>query len=143
MLSPNLSGSAPVRIFNQGGHPYINQIHIIHKLHAIQDLQKAASHKVCVSRTTLINLNNVIHKKKIETVLMETVQSPWINKTFCCIQRPQQRPLDKRIYNTEMKFWAVLGSRGCREKNLPTAISMQLFGVIFSTFCGQKQIQKY
>ena len=36
-----------------------------------------------------------------------------------------------------MKFWAGLGSRGCREKNLPTAISMQLFGVVFSTFCGQ------
>ena len=38
-----------------------------------------------------------------------------------------------------MKFWAVLGSRGCREKNLPTAISMQLFEVVFSTFCGQKK----
>jgi hypothetical protein len=24
--------------------------------------------------------------------------------------------LDKRIYKTEMKFWAVLGSKGCREK---------------------------
>ena len=39
-----------------------------------------------------------------------------------------------------MKIWAVLGSRGCREKNLPTAISMQLFGVVFSTFGGQKKI---
>jgi hypothetical protein len=39
-----------------------------------------------------------------------------------------------------MKFWAVLGSRGCREKNLPTAISMQPFEVVFSTFCGQKTI---
>jgi hypothetical protein len=48
--------------------------------------------------------------------------------------------LDKRIYKTEMKFLAVLGSRGCREKNLPTAISMQLLGVVFSTFCGQKII---
>jgi hypothetical protein len=37
-----------------------------------------------------------------------------------------------------MKFWAVLGSWGCREKNLPTAISMQLFEVVLSTFCGQK-----
>ena len=55
-------------------------------------------------------------------------------------QRFYQRWLDKRIYKTEMKFWAVLGSRGCREKNLPTAISMQLFGVVFSTFCGQKKI---
>jgi hypothetical protein len=41
--------------------------------------------------------------------------------------------LDKRIYKTEMKFWAVLGSWGCREKKIPTAISMQLFGVVFST----------
>ena len=39
-----------------------------------------------------------------------------------------------------MKFWAVLGSQGCREKkHLTTAISMQLFGVVFSTFCGQKK----
>ena len=42
-----------------------------------------------------------------------------------------------------MKFWAVLGSRGCREKKLPTAISMQLFEVVFSTFCGQKNIFKF
>jgi hypothetical protein len=47
--------------------------------------------------------------------------------------------LYKRIYKTEIKFWAVLGSRGCREKKLPTAISMQLFGVVFSTFLGQKK----
>jgi hypothetical protein len=40
---------------------------------------------------------------------------------------------------TEMKIWAVFGSQGCREKNLPTAISMQLFGVVFPTFCGQKE----
>ena len=46
--------------------------------------------------------------------------------------------LYKKIYKTEMKFWAVLGRRGCREKTLQTAISMQLFEVVFSTFCGQK-----
>ena len=46
-------------------------------------------------------------------------------------QRPQQRRLYKRIYKMETKFWTVLGSQGCREKNLPTAISMQLFGVVF------------
>ena len=34
--------------------------------------------------------------------------------SHCCTQRPQL--LDKRIYKTEMKFWAILGSRGCREK---------------------------
>ena len=38
-----------------------------------------------------------------------------------------------------MKFWAVYGSWGFREKKLPTAISMQLFELVFSTFCGQKK----
>ena len=38
-------------------------------------------------------------------------------------QKSYTRWLYKRIYKTEMKFWAVLGSRGCIEKNLPTAIS--------------------
>jgi hypothetical protein len=38
-----------------------------------------------------------------------------------------------------MKFWAVLGSWGCRGKKLPTAISMQIFGVVFSTFYGQQK----
>jgi hypothetical protein len=42
-----------------------------------------------------------------------------------------------------MKFWAVLGSRGRREKKLPTAISMQFFEVVFSTFCGQKNVFKF
>ena len=37
-----------------------------------------------------------------------------------------------------MKFWAVLGRRGSREKQIPTAINMQLFGVVFSTFFGKK-----
>ena len=70
--------------------------------------------------------------------------------SFCILQggerrnqRYQQRWLDKIIYKTEMKFWAVLGSRGCREKKLPTAISMQLFEVVFSTFCLQtKDLKK-
>ena len=39
-----------------------------------------------------------------------------------------------------MKFWAVLGGQGSRDKKIPTAISMQLFEVDFSTFCGQKNI---
>ena len=47
----------------------------------------------------------------------------------------------KKNYKMEMKFWAVLGRRGCREKKLTTAISMQLFWVVFSTFCGQKKIR--
>ena len=41
------------------------------------------------------------------------------------------------------KFWAV---GAAEKKTLPTAISMQLFGVVFSTFGGQKNqiiYQKY
>ena len=41
-----------------------------------------------------------------------------------------------------MKFWDVLGKRGCIEKNLPTTISMQLFGVVFQCFQGQKITSK-
>ena len=41
-----------------------------------------------------------------------------------------------------MKFWAVLGGQAA-EKKIPTAISMQLFEVVFSTFCGQKTFLKF
>jgi hypothetical protein len=58
-------------------------------------------------------------------------------ETLECKQRSYQRWLDKRIYKTEMKFWAVLGSRGYREK---TAISKQLFWVFFQLFVGKKKI---
>jgi hypothetical protein len=37
---------------------------------------------------------------------------------MCQSQRFYQRWLDKRIYKTEMKFWAVLGSPGCRKKKV-------------------------
>ena len=42
------------------------------------------------------------------------------------IREPPQimHRFDRRIYKMDMKFWAVLGRRGCREKTLPTAISM-------------------
>ena len=39
-----------------------------------------------------------------------------------------------------MKFWAV---EAAEKKNLPTAISKQLFEVLFSTFCGQKKNLKF
>ena len=62
----------------------------------------------------------------------------WVSWTYnIANQRSYQRWLDRRIYKTEMKLWAVLGSRGCREEKLPTAISIQFFGVVFSTFSGQ------
>ena len=35
-------------------------------------------------------------------------------------------------------FWAV---GAAEKKKLPTAISMQLFGVVFSTFCGQNKFR--
>ena len=54
-----------------------------------------------------------------------------------------QRWLGNRIYKTEMKFWAVLGTWGCREKNLSTAISMQLFGWFFQLFVGKKNILNF
>ena len=53
-------------------------------------------------------------------------------------QRSCQRWLDKRIYKTELKFSAVLGSRGCREKKRVCADYEQLFLGGVSTFCGQK-----
>ena len=60
------------------------------------------------------------------------------------LQRSYQRWLDKRIYKMEVKFTAVLGRRVCREKKqLPTAISMHLLGVFFSTFCGGKNVQNF
>ena len=34
--------------------------------------------------------------------------------------------------------WAVLGSRGCREKKIQTAISMQLLSPVFFTFSWEK-----
>ena len=47
----------------------------------------------------------------------------WVQKTAIFAdgqyQRSYTRWLYKRIYKTEMKFWAVLGSRGCREKKPP------------------------
>ena len=45
------------------------------------------------------------------------------------IQRSYQRWLDKSIYKTEMKFWAVLGNQGCREKKTPNCHK-------YATFCG-------
>ena len=31
----------------------------------------------------------------------------------------------------DLKFWAAFGSRGCREKKLPAAISKELIEVVF------------
>ena len=56
-------------------------------------------------------------------------------------QKSYQRWLDKLIYKTEIKFWAVLGSQGYREKKTPNCPGKQLFEVVFSTFCGKKNLR--
>ena len=43
----------------------------------------------------------------------------------------------------ETEIWVVLGSRGYREKKLPTAISKQLFQVVFFNFLWAKEIFKH
>ena len=64
-------------------------------------------------------------------VFSSSTKTKWIAR-YVCSQGSYQRWLDKMICKTEIKFWAILGSQGFREKNnLPTAISMQLFGVFF------------
>ena len=71
--------------------------------------------------------------------MKQWIRNQFDKKLLCRIQKYW---LDKGISKMEMKFWVVLGRWGCREKkNLPTTISMQLFGVVFSTFCGQEKVQ--
>ena len=54
-------------------------------------------------------------------------------------QRSYQRWLDERIYKTEIKFWAVLGSRGCREKKPPNCHKYATFGGgVFNFFCTKR-----
>ena len=64
-------------------------------------------------------------QKTLKTALMpiysyELVGWAWHVWLLCLCtggtQRSYTRWLYKIIYRTEMKFWAVLGSRGCREK---------------------------
>ena len=61
---------------------------------------------------------------------------------FQLIQRSYQRWLDKRIYKTEMRFWAVLGSRGCREKKFPKCHKYATFwGGFFNFLWARKHFQ--
>ena len=53
-------------------------------------------------------------------------------------QRPLQRRLDEIIYKTEMKFWAVLGSWGCKEKKGSGPIMSNFLGGFFN-FLGSKK----
>ena len=58
-------------------------------------------------------------------------------------QRSYQRWLDKRIYKTVMKFWAVLGSRGCRENKGSGPIMSNFLGWFFQLFVVKKKIKKF
>ena len=60
-------------------------------------------------------------------------------KYFYMYQRSYQRWLDKVIYKTEMKFWAVLGSQGCREKNTPNCYKYATFWGGFFIFLWAKK----
>ena len=45
----------------------------------------------------------------------------------------------KEFIKKVMSFLGYFGQSGLqREKKLPIAISMQIFGVVFSTFCGYR-----
>ena len=57
----------------------------------------------------------------------------------CEPQIQYHRSLDTRIYKTDIQFWSVLGSRGCRErKKSQTAISMLLLRAVFYVFMGKR-----
>ena len=49
----------------------------------------------------------------------ERIIEPFVYLTVTVDVKPRysyQRSLDTRIYKTGIQFWAVLGSRGCREQ---------------------------
>ena len=77
--------------------------------------------------------------REFKRVTITRMKIFWIRSQTHCTRRFYNRWLDRRIYKTEMKFWAVLGRQGCRKK-LQTAIIMQLFEMVFSNFCVQKNI---
>ena len=52
--------------------------------------------------------------------------------------RLENRCVLRHISNMNFHSWAVLGSWGCREKKIQTAISMQLLRPVFLCFHGQK-----
>ena len=52
--------------------------------------------------------------------------------------------MDKRIYKKEMKFWAVLGSRGCREKKTSQLPLVSNFlGWFFQLFVGKRKLKTF
>ena len=65
-----------------------------------------------------------------------------MHKTCSCTHRdPTRDGWIKEFIKQKLSsgmFWAV-GAAEKKTFQLPTAISMPLFGVVFSTFCGQKK----
>ena len=49
----------------------------------------------------------------------------------------------KRIYETDLKFWAVVGSQGCREKKTPHCHKYATFWGGFLMFSRSKNIPIY
>ena len=62
-------------------------------------------------------------------------------KAVHIIQRSYQRWLDKRMYKTEMKFWAVLGQSGCKEKKPPDCHKYATFFGGFFNFLWAKKVK--
>ena len=118
---------------------FVAQPHEFEAVQLVEQLQTGV-HIFCVDFWELSHLTRDLSQAEKK----RNVVTSWANaqNDIHFTQRFYQRWLDKRIYKTEMKFGAVLGSWGCREKKLPTAISKQLFQVVFSTFCGQNKFLK-
>ena len=58
--------------------------------------------------------------------------------------RSYQRWLDKIVYKTEMKFWAVLGRQDCEEKKkIPNCHKYAAFWAVFFIFLWAKENLKF
>ena len=57
--------------------------------------------------------------------------------------RLENRCVLKHISNMNFQSWVVLGSQGCREKKIQTAISMQLLRSVFFMFSWSKKLFKF
>jgi hypothetical protein len=63
----------------------------------------------------------------------------WYIKLWAKKYGMHHRSLDSRIYKTDIQFWAVLGSRGCRERKKPNCHKYATFEAsFFYVFIGKK-----
>ena len=108
----------------------LGPIHTRNPLRHMQTRYISGKHYAAYSIFTFLwtGLRHGLHELRITKVYSKPlIECPIF--TFLFLQRSYTRWLNKIIYETETKFWAVLGS--LQRKNLPSAISMQLFGVVF------------